>query len=129
MAYITAERVKEIRDQIKKEFPGYKVSVTREHFSGVRIAIIAAPYNLLAGSEDDKRTNITINTYYIQEHFAYNAQAQKDLLRMHAIANAGNFDKSDLMTDYHHVGFYVWMEVGRWNKPFTVIETKAKKAA
>jgi hypothetical protein len=35
--------------------------------------------------------------------------------------NLDNFDKSDSMTDYFHVGHYVDINVGKWNKPFKVV--------
>jgi hypothetical protein len=45
-----------------------------------------------------------------------------------AALNTDNFDKSDIQSDYFHVGHYVNFNVGRWNKPFEVIETKTAPA-
>jgi len=28
------------------------------------------------------------------------------------------FDKSDLMTDYHHTAYFMDINIGRWNKPY-----------
>ena len=28
------------------------------------------------------------------------------------------FDKSDLMTDYHHIAYYLNINVGKWDKPY-----------
>jgi len=31
------------------------------------------------------------------------------------------FDKSDLMTDYHHTAYFMDINIGRWNKPYQLI--------
>ncbi len=31
------------------------------------------------------------------------------------------FDKSDLMTDYHHTAYFMSINIGRWNKPYQLI--------
>jgi hypothetical protein len=35
--------------------------------------------------------------------------------------NDGNFDKSDIQSDYFHVGWYVSVNIGKWNKPYEVV--------
>jgi len=32
--------------------------------------------------------------------------------------NIGNFDKSDAQTDYFHVGWYMSVNLGKWDKPY-----------
>jgi hypothetical protein len=32
--------------------------------------------------------------------------------------NDGNHDRSDIQTDYFDVGWYVDVNIGRWNKPY-----------
>ncbi len=32
--------------------------------------------------------------------------------------NTGNYDRSDIMSDYHDVGHYVDLSVGTWDKPY-----------
>ena len=43
MAYLSAEDVKHIRVALKKEFPQYKFSVTRDHHLGVNINFMKGP--------------------------------------------------------------------------------------
>ena len=43
MAYLSAEDVKHIRVALKKEFPQYKFSVTRDHWLGVNINFMKGP--------------------------------------------------------------------------------------
>jgi hypothetical protein len=30
----------------------------------------------------------------------------------------GNHNRSDIMSDYHDVGWYVDINIGQWNKPY-----------
>ena len=32
--------------------------------------------------------------------------------------NDGNHDNSDVMSDYFDVGWYAWVYIGEWNKPY-----------
>jgi hypothetical protein len=32
----------------------------------------------------------------------------------------GNHDKSDVMTDYFNVGWYIDINIGKWDKPYKV---------
>jgi hypothetical protein len=32
--------------------------------------------------------------------------------------NDGNWDKSDIQSDYFNVGWYVDVNIGKWNKPY-----------
>lgn len=63
-----------------------------------------------------KDQHIGVNHYYLDRNFVNDAleylQAVKDLM------NEGNHDNSDPMTDYFDVGWYINIEVGRWNKPY-----------
>ena len=34
--------------------------------------------------------------------------------------NNGNHDNSDIQTDYFDVGWYIDVNIGKWNKPYTV---------
>jgi hypothetical protein len=120
MAYITSEEIKTKRQEIKKEFPakeGWKFSITREHNSGIRIIVVEAPIDLMANVQDSDYAQVHGGVGSDDKRFS--PEARKALNRIYEIANEGNFDNSDAMTDYFHVGFYVWFSVGAWDKPFT----------
>lgn len=115
MPYISTERVKEIRNQLKKEFPACKFSVTRFHGSTVNIVILAAPFQF-----EMKHKYETVHFYYIKD---YNERQQKFLSRIYEIANTGN---GTLVhdADYGAVpNFYVNVSLGSWDKPYQYIET------
>lgn len=107
MAYITTERVKEIRNEIKSLFPKtFKFSITRENHSCVSVALIASPLKF-------KEARPNINEFYLSK-----APHATILRIIKDVINQGNFDHSDSQTDYFHVGFYIDIQIGRWDKPY-----------
>jgi hypothetical protein len=122
MAYINSESVKQMRNQIKEMYPskqGWKFSITRENYSNVRCIILSAPIELRA---DDSKSNESVNPFYIENRYnGKNEKATEVLKNINDILNTDNFDESDSMTDYFHVGHYISISIGDWNKPFTLL--------
>lgn len=113
MAYISSQKVAEIRANLKKEFPEIKFSVVRRHYSAVDVAILKTPYDFRPDSLKN-REHLSINSYWFQEH----GYKHTDILnRIIKIINEGNHDNSDIMTDYFDVGWYSEFSLGKWNKP------------
>ncbi len=112
MAYISTEDIKKIRIALKKTFPEFKFSVRQSHGTGISVTLISGPVDF--GLKEDY---MQINQYHTE--FYKNEDLLKKMLNI--IDTAGerqNFDKSDSMTDYFHVGYYVDLSVGSYNKPF-----------
>ena len=122
MAYINSESVKQMRNQIKEMYPskqGWKFSITRENYSNVRCVILSAPIELRI---DNSKTNEGVNHFYIETRYnGENDKATEVLKNINQILNTDNFDESDSMTDYFHVGHYISISIGDWNKPFTLL--------
>jgi hypothetical protein len=122
MAYINSESVKQMRNQIKEMYPskqGWKFSITRENYSNVRCVILSAPIELRI---DNSKTNEGVNHFYIETRYnGENEKATEVLKNINNILNTDNFDESDSMTDYFHVGHYISISIGDWNKPFTLL--------
>ena len=59
-----------------------------------------------------------VNPYHFQNH--YDGDARAFLTEVLAVMNDGNWDKSDIQSDYFNVGWYVDVNIGAWNKPYTV---------
>ena len=74
--------------------------------------------------ENDPRpiNNLSVNVYWYDEHFKDNTLAVEFLTKALAIMNEGNFDKSDIQSDYFHVGWYVSINIGQWDKPYALIK-------
>lgn len=68
---------------------------------------------------------ITEDTTYVDTnpHHYQNSFTGEALEIMDAIYKGlqkENYDNSDIQTDYFDVGYYVNVQIGRWNKPFEV---------
>ena len=66
------------------------------------------------------RTSIDVNQFWFKEHFT--GQAKAALTELLAAMNDGNHDRSDSMTDYFDVGFYVDLSIGSWDRPYICTE-------
>lgn len=62
--------------------------------------------------------SVTGNEWYLNEH---GKNVMKDLNK---IANSYTYDDSDGMIDYYNHGTYMWVNIGKWDKPYQVNESK-----
>ena len=60
----------------------------------------------------------SVNEYWIEEHFE--GVAKEFLLKLKDAMMIGNHNNSDIMTDYFDVGWYIKINVGKWDKPYEV---------
>ena len=65
-----------------------------------------------------KNCTLDVNPYWYQEHF--DGKAKSFLKEVFTAMNSGNHDNSDVQTDYFDVGWYVDVNIGSWDKPYTV---------
>ena len=122
MPYITKDQVKAKRAALKAALPAYKLSVTTEHFSGIKVAIMAGPTDF--GTEYTQ-----LNPYINYREERYNSSTgewesnphiQDVLDIVMPILNEGmgeGFEDSD----YGHIpDYYTWVHIGKWDKPYQV---------
>lgn len=104
MAYITTEQVAKFRTELKSIFPkNFKFSITRENYSSINVCLMASPLNIECYGNRRIKNHKTIERII------------KDVI------NKDNFDHSDSMVDYHHVGYYANITLGKWDKPYVQI--------
>lgn len=65
-----------------------------------------------------KTRSVDVNPYWYHEHFS--GKAKSFLAEILKAMNSGNHDNSDAQIDYFDVGWYVDVNIGRWNKPYIV---------
>jgi len=61
---------------------------------------------------------IQVNPYNIDR--CYTGKVKSFLTELYAAMMVGNYDRSDLQSDYFCVGWYVDINVGKWNKPYVL---------
>ncbi len=114
MAFMSQENKAKLAPGIKAVLKKYnmKGTISVNHHSTLVVTIKSGPLfqNIHGG-------NHQVNNYYIKNH--YDGKERDFLLELNAEMNIGNFDNSDPQTDYFHVGWYVEISIGRWNKPYT----------
>jgi hypothetical protein len=122
MPYITKDQVKAKRAALKAALPAYKLSVTTEHYSGIKVAIMAGPTDF--GTEYTQ-----LNPYINYREERYNSSTgqmdsnppiQDVLDIVMPILNEGKGEGFQ-DSDYGHVpDYYTWVHIGKWDKPYQV---------
>lgn len=140
MAYMSQEKKAKIAPKVKQILAKYKLKGTlavRTHstlvltiqqgsldFIGNWYAVMTDPARPMP---DWQRRDITkrpvpnhlcVNVYHIDSHFT--GRVRDALLELKAAMNDGNHDRSDAMTDYFDVGWYIDIHIGNWQKPYTL---------
>jgi hypothetical protein len=130
MAYISAQDVKAIRNELKAEFPKFKFGVRKGSGSlSVDVTIKQASFAFQDQFDKQGQGYAQVNQYWIKDHFSDTKECafiEKVNEIMHnAPGRAGGkafFDESDAMTDYFHTAFYTHLQIGSWDEPY--IQTK-----
>tara|TARA_Y100001937_G_scaffold94460_1_gene128117 strand:- start:105 stop:500 length:396 start_codon:yes stop_codon:yes gene_type:complete len=130
MAYISQEDKKTLAPAIKAVFKKYglKGSISIKNHMTLCANVSAGRLDLIgaAAAVGDFRSS----GYY--QGNAYGATNEKykdiniDIFNFYeelkkAMRGALWFDKSDLMTDYHHTAYFMDINIGRWDKPYKLI--------
>jgi hypothetical protein len=110
---LSKDKVKEIRQTLKTEFPQIKFSITSD-YNSITVAIMQAPINFL---ENSTRTDYEqLNPYLIENEFT--GETKDILLRIKEIIFA---EQRELTYDgdYGSVpNYYANIHVGKWDRPF-----------
>jgi hypothetical protein len=123
MAYIGAQDVKAIRDELKATFPNFKFGVRKGYAgSSVDVTIKQGPVDFDVVFANELKAYAQINEFHLHFYGKYEAFFEQVLnIIKTAPANAGGrawFDKSDSQTDYFHIAYYIHLNVGEWNAPY-----------
>jgi len=135
MAYMSQEKKAKIAPKIKAVLAKYKVKgslAVRNHSTLVlnlksgAIDFIANSntvcgndyYQAARGFTPNTRGYDDVNPYHFQNH--YDGVALKFMKEIFVAMNDGNWDKSDIQSDYFNVGWYVDVNVGKWDKHYVV---------
>ena len=122
MAHMNQEKKAKIAAALKKVVPaGWKYSLAVRNHSSIVMTIASAPVDLINKLYETDRDEISVNPYKANEHLKECAEKQI-MLQILDCLNLDNFDNSDAMSDYFHVGHYVGLNIGTWAKPFVITE-------
>lgn len=118
MAYINQERKKALAPAINKllKSHGLKGSLSIQNYSTLVLTIHSGNIDFAGGRDDFDGQ--CINPFYLHDHF--DGEVLDLMKKLRDAMNVGNYDKSDSQTDYFDVGWYIRMQIGKWNKPYVL---------
>jgi hypothetical protein len=125
MAYMNQETKKAIAPVVKNILKKYGVKGTlgvRNH-STLVLNITEGKIDFLKDyfrNNDEDRGYISVNRYWFHEHF--DGVAKACLSEVIEVMNSGNWNNSRIEVDYFDVGWYVDVNIGKWDKPYKHIE-------
>jgi hypothetical protein len=129
MAYVSQELKAKIAPKIKaicKKY-GVKASLAVNNHSTLVLNVKEGKVDFITDFNENNHNSprfepatgsIQVNPYWYKEHFG--GDAYHFLSEVIPEMNAGNWDKSDIQTDYFNVGWYISVNIGKWNKPYQV---------
>ena len=127
MAYYSQERKAKIAPQIKAILKKYNVkgSLSVENHMTVVLTIRSGKLDFIENFNTTglnrpggsvAMSYIGVNPYHYTSHFS--GECLNFLTEVMIVLNEGNHDNSDIQSDYFDVGWYVDINIGKWNKPY-----------
>ena len=131
MAYMSQEKKSQIAPTIKKILSKYGVKGSLAVSNHMTLVLniksgaidFIKNYNETVGEQPGgfrlgsaATDHVDVNPYHYQSHFS--GKAKSFLTEIMTAMNDGNHDRSDVQTDYFDVGWYVDVNIGKWNKPY-----------
>lgn len=117
MAYFNQTMKQAMAPKIKAVLNKYgmKGTLSVRNHSTVVLNLSQGPLDF--GVDDPNWQGYTgVNVYWIDSH--YTGRTLEFLKEVMAVLFEGNWNNSDIQTDYFDVGWWVDINVGRWDKPY-----------
>ena len=130
MAYISQEKKAKIAPVIKAILKNYDIKGTLSihNHSTLSLNIKSGPIDFIGNANaisarhanpqfrEVAKDYIQVNPYWYHEHFS--GEAKAFLKKVLEAMNDGNHDNSRIEIDYFDVGWYVNVNIGRWDRPY-----------
>jgi hypothetical protein len=130
MAYMNQEKKARIAAKLKPILKKYAVkgSLSVRNHSTILLTVKSGQIDFHSdygrmpgdmGAYADRNTDIQVNPYWFHEHFE---GASKEFLAevFPVLKSADWYDESDAQTDYFNTAYYVAVNIGKWDKPYTL---------
>ena len=113
-----------VRAYVKSAYPECKFSVTYRSYAGgssISVSLMEGTQAaLLKGDSHD------VNQYYIDRDTVMTPWAKAIMMDVNDVIKSYRFSDCDGMIDYFDTNFYYDLSVGRWSKPYAIVEAPVK---
>ncbi|EQF22294.1 dnaJ domain protein [Clostridioides difficile CD160] len=116
-----------IRRYVKEIYPSCKFSVTATSSrtcSTIDVSLMEAPFSVFNSGLE--KNYIQVNHYNILADNRLNSVGKSILIDLYNILKSYHYDDSDGMIDYFNTNFFMYLNIGKWNKPFRIVEKTSK---
>ena len=118
MAYITKQEVSVIRENLKREFPAFRFTLSGGNSSKLNVVIKSGPVRFIKESEEDVMKGRVRSD--INHHYAQNYEYSEVLKKIIAVCLEKHWDDCDAHLDYFNTAFYFSISQGTYDKPYTI---------
>lgn len=119
----TTDIAKIIRDGVKLMYPLCKFSVRARDVNSINVYLMEANFNPFA---EHCREYYQVNQYNIRRDNNLCDQAKQLFEDINALVLSYNYDDSNCQIDYFNTNFYYHLQIGKWDKPFKIVEKTAR---
>lgn len=114
-----------IREGLRLMFPTMKYSVSFSTYSGgssIHVTLMEAPFDPFADDQYREHGHLQVNQFHIDADDRLTDRAKDTMKKVNELIKSYQWDDSDGMIDYFDVNFYYNINIGKWDKPFKVVE-------
>lgn len=111
---------------LKETYKGCTFSISLSGYNSICVRLLKADFNPFKG---EMKLNYSLSRYSITDDPELNDRAKEMFNNIESYLMSYNYDRSDLMTDYYDVGFYLDMVIGSGKTPFKVEIPKSRRAS
>lgn len=133
-----ADIIIKIRNFVKAVFPTSKFSVTRQNYHSFYICLMESPIPVFIPEEEFptiteigtpyhwNTSHHSVNHFWLNEDKILSEYGKFLFGLINDFIMSYNYDDSDSMSDYFNTNFYYSLSVGKWDKPFKIVEKTAR---
>ena len=111
---------------LKETYKGCTFSISLSGYNSICVRLLKADFNPFKG---EMKLNYSFSRYSIADDPELNDRAKEMFNNIESYLMSYNYDRSDLITDYYDVGFYLDMVIGSGKTPFKVEIPKSRRAS
>lgn len=125
--WYSRKELKEIFSKwLKETYKSCTFSICLDGYNSICVRLLKADFNPFKG---EMKLKYSFSRYSITDDPELNDRAKEMFNNIKTFCMSYNYDHSDLMSDYHDVGFYLDLVIGSGKTPFKVVIPKSRRAS